>query len=79
LQAVQQDAQVLFSVLAQHGHADETSARRAYEAACIACFRAPAAYGSRTLAAGARPGAQPARPARADSAKSSWSKRWSRR
>jgi Zn-dependent protease with chaperone function len=32
LQAVQQDAQILFSVLAQHGHADETSARRAYEA-----------------------------------------------
>jgi hypothetical protein len=32
LQAVQQDAQVLFSVLAQHGHADETDARRAYEA-----------------------------------------------
>jgi hypothetical protein len=32
LQAVQQDAHVLFSVLAQHGHADETSARRAYEA-----------------------------------------------
>jgi Zn-dependent protease with chaperone function len=32
LQAVQQDAQVLFSVLAQHGHSNETSARRAYEA-----------------------------------------------
>jgi hypothetical protein len=32
LQAVQQDAQVLFSVLAHHGHHDETSARRAYEA-----------------------------------------------
>ncbi len=32
LQAVQQDAQVLFSVLARHGHADETGARRAYEA-----------------------------------------------
>jgi Zn-dependent protease with chaperone function len=32
LQAVQQDAQVLFSVLAQHGHNDATGARRAYEA-----------------------------------------------
>ncbi len=32
LQEVQQDAQVLFSVLAQHGHSDATSARRAYEA-----------------------------------------------
>jgi len=32
LQAVQQDAQVLFSVLAQHGHGDATGARRAYEA-----------------------------------------------
>jgi Zn-dependent protease with chaperone function len=32
LQAVQQDAQVLFSVLAQHGHSDPTGARRAYEA-----------------------------------------------
>jgi Zn-dependent protease with chaperone function len=32
LQDVQQDAQVLFSVLARHGHSDETSARRAYEA-----------------------------------------------
>jgi len=32
LQAIQQDAQVLFSVLAQHGHGDEISARRAYEA-----------------------------------------------
>ena len=32
LQAVQPDAQVLFSVLAQHGHGDQTGARRAYEA-----------------------------------------------
>jgi Zn-dependent protease with chaperone function len=32
LQAVQPDAQVLFSVLAQHGHSDATGARRAYEA-----------------------------------------------
>jgi Zn-dependent protease with chaperone function len=32
LDAVQQDAQVLFSVLARHGHSDETGARRAYEA-----------------------------------------------
>ena len=32
LQDVQQDAQVLFSVVARHGHSDETSARRAYEA-----------------------------------------------
>jgi hypothetical protein len=31
LQAVQPDAQVLFSVLAQHGHSDQTGARRAYE------------------------------------------------
>ena len=46
LQAVQQDAQVLFSVLAQHGHADETSARRAYEAGMHRLFpRARPAYG----------------------------------
>lgn len=32
LDAVQADAQVLFSVIAEHGHADSTSARRAYEA-----------------------------------------------
>jgi hypothetical protein len=31
LSVVQKDIQVLFSVLAQHGHADEDSARRAYE------------------------------------------------
>jgi hypothetical protein len=31
LSVVQNDIQVLFSVLAQQGHADETSARRAYE------------------------------------------------
>ena len=46
LQAVQQEAQVLFSVLAQHGHADETSARRAYEAGMHHLFpRARPAYG----------------------------------
>jgi len=45
LQAVQQDAQVLFSVLAQHGHNDETSARRAYEAGMHHLFpRARPAY-----------------------------------
>jgi Zn-dependent protease with chaperone function len=32
LDAVSQDAQVLFSVLAQHGHHSEVAARRAYEA-----------------------------------------------
>lgn len=31
LNVVQKDIQVLFSVLAQHGHADQVSARRAYE------------------------------------------------
>lgn len=31
LNVVQNDVQVLFSVLAQHGHADEVAARRAYE------------------------------------------------
>jgi Zn-dependent protease with chaperone function len=31
LSAVQKDAQVLFSVLARHGHGDDVSARRAYE------------------------------------------------
>jgi hypothetical protein len=42
---VQQDAQVLFSVLAQHGHNDETSARRAYEAGMHHLFpRARPAY-----------------------------------
>jgi Zn-dependent protease with chaperone function len=46
LQAVQQDAHVLFSVLAQHGHADETSARRAYEAGMHHLFpRARPSYG----------------------------------
>nr|WP_298718864.1 M48 family metallopeptidase [uncultured Steroidobacter sp.] len=32
LRAVEQDIQVLFSVIAQHGHSDATAARRAYEA-----------------------------------------------
>lgn len=32
LDAVQKDAQVLFSVIARHGHSDSISARRAYEA-----------------------------------------------
>jgi Zn-dependent protease with chaperone function len=46
LQAVHQDAQVLFSVLAQHGHADETTARRAYEAGMHHLFpRARPSYG----------------------------------
>jgi Zn-dependent protease with chaperone function len=46
LQAVRQDAHVLFSVLAQHGHADETSARRAYEAGMHHLFpRARPSYG----------------------------------
>jgi Zn-dependent protease with chaperone function len=46
LQAVQQDAQVLFSVLAQHGNSEETSARRAYEAGMHHLFpRERPAYG----------------------------------
>jgi len=46
LQAVQKDAQVLFSVLAQHGHSDETGARRAYEAGMHHLFpRERPAYG----------------------------------
>jgi Zn-dependent protease with chaperone function len=46
LQAVQQDAQVLFSVLAQHGHSDATGARRAYEAGMHQLFpRERPAYG----------------------------------
>ena len=46
LQAVQQHAQVLFSVLAQHGHSDETGARRAYEAGMHHLFpRERPAYG----------------------------------
>jgi hypothetical protein len=46
LQAVQQDAQVLFSVLAQHGHAEATGARRAYEAGMHHLFpRERPAYG----------------------------------
>lgn len=46
LQAVQQDAQVLFSVLARHGHNDETGARRAYEAGMHHLFpRERPAYG----------------------------------
>jgi hypothetical protein len=46
LQAVQKDAQVLFSVLAQHGHSDATGARRAYEAGMHHLFpRERPAYG----------------------------------
>jgi Zn-dependent protease with chaperone function len=46
LDVVQQDAQVLFSVLAQHGQSDETSARRAYEAGMHHLFpRERPAYG----------------------------------
>jgi Zn-dependent protease with chaperone function len=46
LQAVQHDAQVLFSVLAQHGHSDATGARRAYEAGMHHLFpRERPAYG----------------------------------
>jgi Zn-dependent protease with chaperone function len=46
LQAVQQDAQVLFSVLAQHGNSDATNARRAYEAGMHHLFpRERPAYG----------------------------------
>lgn len=46
LHAVQQDAQVLFSVLARHGHGDDTSARRAYEAGMHHLFpRERPAYG----------------------------------
>jgi Zn-dependent protease with chaperone function len=46
LNAVQQDAQVLFSILAQHGHSDGASARRAYEAGMHRLFpRERPAYG----------------------------------
>jgi hypothetical protein len=46
LDAVQHDAQVLFSVLARHGHGDETGARRAYEAGMHHLFpRERPAYG----------------------------------
>ena len=46
LDAVKQDAQVLFSVLARHGHSDETGARRAYEAGMHHLFpRERPAYG----------------------------------
>ncbi|HEV8330804.1 MAG TPA: M48 family metallopeptidase [Steroidobacteraceae bacterium] len=46
LDVVQRDAQVLFSVLAQHGHSDATSARRAYEAGMHRLFpRERPAYG----------------------------------
>jgi hypothetical protein len=46
LQEVQQDAQALFSVLAQHGHADQITARRAYEAGMHHLFpRARPDYG----------------------------------
>ena len=46
LDAVQQDAQVLFSVLARHGHSDDVSARRAYEAGMHQLFpRERPAYG----------------------------------
>jgi Zn-dependent protease with chaperone function len=46
LDSVQQDAQVLFSVLARHGHGDDVSARRAYEAGMHRLFpRERPAYG----------------------------------
>jgi Zn-dependent protease with chaperone function len=46
LDVVQRDAQVLFSVLAQHGQSDEISARRAYEAGMHRLFpRERPAYG----------------------------------
>jgi Zn-dependent protease with chaperone function len=46
LDVVQGDAQVLFSVLAHHGHSDEISARRAYEAGMHHLFpRERPAYG----------------------------------
>jgi Zn-dependent protease with chaperone function len=46
LDVVQQDAQVLFSVLARYGHSDATSARRAYEAGMHHLFpRERPAYG----------------------------------
>ena len=46
LQAVQKDAQVLFSVLARHGQSDAVSARRAYEAGMHHLFpRERPAYG----------------------------------
>jgi Zn-dependent protease with chaperone function len=46
LDVVQQDAQVLFSVLARHGHDNETAARRAYEAGMHHLFpRERPAYG----------------------------------
>jgi Zn-dependent protease with chaperone function len=46
LDLVQQDAQVLFSVLARFGHSDATSARRAYEAGMHHLFpRERPAYG----------------------------------
>jgi hypothetical protein len=46
LDAVQRDAQVLFSVLARHGHSDDVSARRAYEAGMHQLFpRERPAYG----------------------------------
>ena len=46
LDVVQRDAQVLFSVLAQHGHSDEIGARRAYEAGMHHLFpRERPAYG----------------------------------
>jgi Zn-dependent protease with chaperone function len=46
LDVVQRDAQVLFSVLARHGHSDDVSARRAYEAGMHQLFpRERPAYG----------------------------------
>jgi Zn-dependent protease with chaperone function len=46
LDAVQRDAQVLFSVLARYGHGDDVSARRAYEAGMHQLFpRERPAYG----------------------------------
>ncbi len=54
LHAVQQDAQVLFSVLARHGHGDDTGARRAYEAGMHHLFpRERPAYGTSGPWAGA--------------------------
>ena len=78
LQAVQQDAQVLFSVLARHGHEDDTGARRAYEAGMHHLFpRERPAYAHLRLRGPVRSTSRSAGSISwRRSRRSSWSRRW---
>ena len=71
------DVQVLFSVLAHHGHQDDAAARRAYEAGMHHSVprERPAYAPAWRLGHSAGRRAEPSRPRRRSS-RSSWSRRW---